>query len=143
MVVYSDKGVVKICFQKKRKSKGKTWNDPMFRKVTRELDHYLKGRSQSPDIRIDWKNIEGTVFQKQVWKKIKQIPYGQVKTYGEVARSIENPGAFRAIGSACAKNPLLLVVPCHRVVGVKGLGGFSGGGLNIKKRLHFLEGIRL
>ncbi len=142
-VVYSDKGVTGIRFQKKKPFNQKRWVHPITKKTVREINHYLKGRSQSLEISIDWKNLGGTVFQKRIWRKIKQIPYGQVKTYSEIARSIKNPGASRAVGTACAKNPLLLVIPCHRVVGTGDLGGFSGGGLNIKRKLHTLEGIQL
>ena len=138
-MVYTKKGVIKICFQKKKKINQKKWTDSVPWEIAGKLDCYLNGESQSLDIKIDWRNIEGTAFQKQVWKKIKQIPYGQTKTYGGIARLIKKPEAFRAVGTACGKNPLLLVVPCHRVVAVKGLGGFSGGGLNIKENFIFLK----
>ena len=142
-VIYSEEGVTEIRFQKKKFSGQKKWGYPMVGKIAGELDHYLKGHSQFLDFSLDWQNLGGTVFQKQVWKKIKQIPYSQVRTYGEIARSMKKPGASRAVGTACAKNPLLLAIPCHRVVGTGGLGGFSGGGLNIKRKLHLLEGIHL
>ena len=141
-VAHSRNGVIKICFQRRKTSNQKKWIDFTSREIIEKLDHYLKGQNQSLDIKIDWKNLEGTNFQKHVWKKIKQIPYGKVQTYGEIARLMKKPGAYRAVGTACAKNPLLLVIPCHRVVGAKGLGGFSGGGLNIKEKLHLLEGIQ-
>lgn len=141
-VVYSEKGVTEICFQAKKSLSQKEWN-PIAKRIAEELDSYLKKRSQCLEITIDWKNIKGTAFQKQVWRKIKQIPYGQVRTYGDLAKFIKKPGAFRAVGSACAKNPVLLVIPCHRVVGSKNLGGFSGGGLAVKRKLHTLEKIYL
>ncbi len=72
--------------------------------------------------------LNGTAFQRQVWQAIAGIPFGQTKTYGELAKDIGRPKAVRAVGSACGKNPLPLFIPCHRVVGSKGgLGGFSAG----------------
>ena len=71
---------------------------------------------------------KGTDFQRRVWRELGKIPYGKVKTYGEVARCLSSPGAFRAVGTACGKNPFLLLVPCHRVVAAQGgLGGFALG----------------
>jgi O-6-methylguanine DNA methyltransferase len=80
----------------------------------------------------------GTDFQKQVWAGIAKIPYGQTVTYGELAGSIGKPGSARAVGSACGANPLALIIPCHRVVGTQGLGGFAGG-IAVKKKLLGLE----
>ena len=80
----------------------------------------------------------GTEFQKKVWAGISQIPYGQTVTYGDLARSIGRPGSARAVGSACGANPLALIIPCHRVVGTQGLGGFAGG-IAVKKKLLGLE----
>lgn len=82
---------------------------------------------------------EGTEFQKLVWKGISEIPYGQTRSYGELAKSIGRPKAVRAVGTACGKNPVSLFVPCHRVTGAKGgLGGFSAG-LPWKKLLLAVE----
>jgi methylated-DNA-[protein]-cysteine S-methyltransferase len=80
----------------------------------------------------------GTDFQKQVWAGIAEIPYGQTRTYGDLARGIGRPGSARAVGSACGANPLALIIPCHRVVGTQGLGGFAGG-IAVKKKLLGLE----
>lgn len=74
---------------------------------------------------LDWNGY--SVFQRKVWAFLRSIPSGSVMTYGAVARAIGAPGAARAVGSACAMNPLLLVVPCHRVVAQNGLGGFRAG----------------
>ena len=80
----------------------------------------------------------GTDFQKQVWVGIAKIPFGQTVTYGDLAKSIGKPGSSRAVGSACGANPLSLIIPCHRVVGMHGLGGFAGG-LGVKRKLLELE----
>ena len=85
--------------------------------------------------------MEGTEFQRSVWREIEKIPFGKTKTYLEIAKAIGKPGASRAVGSACGANPLPLLVPCHRVLASNGgLGGFSGG-LDIKKKLLRMEGV--
>lgn len=85
--------------------------------------------------------IQGTDFQVAVWKKLKAIPRGKVKSYKEVAKSVGKPASFRAVANACGSNPVCLLIPCHRVVESNGgLGGF-GGGLPMKKRLLTLEGV--
>ena len=85
------------------------------------------------------KFIGGTNFQLSVWNELKKINYGSTLTYGEIAKKINNPRAGRAVGMACNKNPLLIVVPCHRVIGRNGsLTGFAGG-LDLKKYLLELE----
>ena len=81
---------------------------------------------------------KGTMFQKSVWKRIAEIPYGKTKTYKELAQALGNPGAARAVGQACNANPLALIVPCHRVTGSSELGGFAGGQA-MKKALLLLE----
>jgi methylated-DNA-[protein]-cysteine S-methyltransferase len=84
--------------------------------------------------------LEGTPFTRKIYEVTRRIPRGRVKTYGEVADAAGRPGAARAVGSAMAKNPVCLFIPCHRVVGADGLGGYSGeGGIELKKRLLALE----
>lgn len=81
----------------------------------------------------------GTSFQMQVWEALSQIPFGQTRTYGEIAAAIGKPGAARAVGQACNQNPIWIAIPCHRVLGAKNaLTGYAGG-IDIKKRLLDLE----
>ena len=80
----------------------------------------------------------GTPFQQRVWDRICQIPSGATRTYGSLAQSLGNKALARAVGQACAANPIALLIPCHRVVGHKGLGGFAGG-IDLKKQLLALE----
>ncbi len=85
--------------------------------------------------------LEGTGFQRQVWQAITAIPAGETKTYGELAQAIDRPGAVRAVGSACGKNPVPLFIPCHRVVAARGgIGGFTAG-LAWKKLLLAIHGV--
>jgi len=104
----------------------------------KQLDEYFCGKRKIFDLPL---RPIGTDFQLRVWKELSRIPYGTVITYGELARRIGNPRASRAVGMANNRNPLPIVIPCHRVVGVgKKLVGF-GGGLDIKLTLLKLEGI--
>ena len=88
------------------------------------------------------KKLNGTKFQISVWEEIKKIPKGQTKTYKDIALALKNPKSFRAVANACGKNPLLIEIPCHRVIRSDGkLGGYSGkGGVNQKRKLLKEEG---
>lgn len=91
----------------------------------RQLEDYFKGRRQKFDVPLV---LEGTDFQKAVWRQLKKIPFGQTASYGDVTRAIDRPRAYRAVGNANNKNPVPLIIPCHRVIGSDGkLVGFGGG----------------
>lgn len=101
-----------------------------------QILEYLSGRRQTFDIPYQ---MIGTEFQKSVWKQLCEIPYGQTRTYKEIAEAVKKPAASRAVGMACSKNPLWIVVPCHRVIGSSGkLTGYAGG-LAMKQSLLHLE----
>ena len=83
--------------------------------------------------------VQGTDFQKSVWHALQQIPYAQVRTYGQIAQALGRPGAARAVGQACNRNPLWIVIPCHRVIGKNSaLTGYAGG-IALKQELLELE----
>ena len=106
--------------------------------VADQLDSYFAGHLRSFDLPL---NPQGTAFQRKVWAALAEIPYGETISYLELARRIGNPNSVRAVGLANGKNPLPIVVPCHRVVGSNGaLVGYAGG-LPIKKALLALEGV--
>ena len=136
----SSEGVSEIYWLKNLPKKSQNLN-PLQKKIKTQVDQFASGKAPL-NLSIDWKNLEGTDFQKTVWKKMAKIPYGKTKSYGEIAQSLKKPGAARAVGTACGKNPVLLAIPCHRVVGTNGLGGFSGGGLPVKRKLLSLEGVQ-
>lgn len=103
----------------------------------RELDLYFEGKLTEFDLPIDWRLTDG--FRKKVQRAIARIPYGQTRTYTDMARSAGNERAVRAAGTACGSNPIPIVVPCHRVLRTGGgLGGY-GGGLPMKRALLELE----
>ena len=87
--------------------------------------------------------MNGTVFQIKVWNQLRKIPYGEVRTYKQIAESIGHPKSSRAVANACAKNPIPLIIPCHRVIRSNGsLGGYSGvGGVDTKRKLLNQEGV--
>ncbi len=112
------------------------YDEECFQQALQQLAEYFNGSRQQFDLKIAPK---GTVFQESVWQELCRIPFGQTASYGEIAKRIGNPKACRAVGLANAKNPLPILVPCHRVIGKDGsLTGF-GGGLEIKKQLLDLE----
>ena len=107
-----------------------------FEKVRKQLNEYFGGERREFDVPL---SLKGTDFQLSVWHALQGIPYGTTVSYGEVARRIENPRAVRAVGAANGRNPIPIIVPCHRVVGSHGdLTGF-GGGLDTKEALLRLE----
>lgn len=106
--------------------------DMVFRQVT----EYLNGRRQEFDFPYI---LQGTEFQKKVWLALCAIPYGETRTYGEIAAAIGNPRACRAVGMANHRNPILIAVPCHRVIGADGKLVGYGSGLDMKESLLQLE----
>lgn len=125
--------------------------DPSFAKkleaVTSTLHHqvldqikdYLAGESKSFSTKL---SLNGTEFQQLVWKELLRIPYGETRTYAQLAEKIGRPGAVRAVGSACGANPVPIIVPCHRVIRSDGsLGGYALG-LELKRQLLELEAER-
>ena len=111
-----------------------------LRQAERQLDEYFKGRRRTFDLTL---RPQGTPFQRTVWNALAQIDFGTTRSYGDIARSLGQPSAARAIGGAVGANPLAIVVPCHRVLAGNGrLTGFSGGdGIPTKVSLLTLEGI--
>ena len=106
--------------------------------LIRELDAYFSGHRQSFSVEIDWEIFSG--FQKDVLAQAEKISYGEVRTYGDIARALGKPRAARAVGTALGSNPLLILIPCHRVIGADDrLHGYAGG-LDAKALLLRLEG---
>ena len=107
-----------------------------FTEAVRQLEAYFSGRRKSFSLKLA---PEGTEFQKSVWKALCKIPYGETRTYKDIAESIGNPKAYRAVGTANNRNPIAIIVPCHRVIGVNGkLTGYASG-LDVKEYLLKLE----
>jgi methylated-DNA-[protein]-cysteine S-methyltransferase len=106
-------------------------------RTEKELDEYFAGKRDAFTVPLD---MRGTQFQKEVWAALLRIPFGETRTYGQLANQLGNPKATRAVGAANGRNPLAILVPCHRVIGFSGkLTGFAGG-LDAKAHLLRLEG---
>ncbi|MFJ9025215.1 methylated-DNA--[protein]-cysteine S-methyltransferase [Streptomyces sp. NPDC102259] len=112
-------------------------DDTPFGEAEEQLEAYFAGESKDFSLEL---RLHGTPFQRSVWDELRKIPYGETRTYGELADALGNPTASRAVGLANGKNPIGIIVPCHRVIGAGGgLTGY-GGGLERKRRLLDFEG---
>ena len=110
--------------------------EPVLDEAERQLAEYFRGERKAFDIPLKPK---GTPFQLADWEALKEIPYGETVTYGDIARRIGRPKAFRAVGSVNHNNPISIIVPCHRVIGAGGKLTGYGGGLDVKQKLLELE----
>ncbi len=111
-------------------------HDRFFQEAREQILGYFEGRQRAFDLAL---NPGGTAFQQKVWKVLLGIPYGEVRTYKDIAIAVGNPNAARAVGMAASRNPIPLIIPCHRVIGSNGkLTGFSCG-LSLKQALLGLE----
>lgn len=109
---------------------------PLLEQTAVEIAEYLNGKRRTFTVPV---RAKGTAFQKAVWAALQEIPFGETRSYGKIARQIGNPKGARAVGMACNRNPILLMIPCHRVVGSTGkLVGFACG-LSMKEQLLRLE----
>jgi O-6-methylguanine DNA methyltransferase len=113
---------------------------PLLGDLAQQLTAYFEGRLRVFDLPLD---LRGTPFQVQVWREILGVGYGQVRTYAEIAAAIGKPRAFRAVGAANGANPIPIIVPCHRLIGSNGSLIKYGGGLDVKRQLLALEGVRM
>jgi methylated-DNA-[protein]-cysteine S-methyltransferase len=143
-LVASNKGLRSLYFSKRD-------SDPMAKdlkspapeiqilaQAVRELEEYFDKKRKAFTVPLD---AQGTEFQKKVWEQLAKIPFGKTASYKDIAAGLKNDKAFRAVGTANGKNPLSIIVPCHRVIAANGtLGGYSGGLLN-KVKLLELEGV--
>ncbi|MES2254626.1 MAG: methylated-DNA--[protein]-cysteine S-methyltransferase [Pseudomonadota bacterium] len=115
---------------------GEDRNHPVLLETERQLAEYFAGARKKFTVTLDF---TGTEFQKKVWQALLAIPFGQTRSYGEIAKALGNAKAMRAVGAANGKNPISIIAPCHRVIGSTGkLTGFAGG-LDVKARLLDLE----
>lgn len=118
-------------------------NDRGIAPLKRSLRSYFSTNGKSFSFKYPIELLEGTPFERKVWLEIKKIPYGKVISYKDLAIRIGKPKAVRAVGSACKKNPLPILIPCHRVIGKdKGLRGYSSG-IEIKRKLLQIEGVNI
>ena len=121
-----------VSLKRAEKAKKSDKESVFSKEVQTQLEEYFSGQRKKFDIKI---NPQGTDFQKKVWTELLKIPYGKTRCYSEIAENIGCPHAQRAVGSACNKNPVMIIIPCHRVISKSGrIGGFAYG-VDIKTKL--------
>lgn len=131
---YQD-GAVTLLMRTKEPARGEGRN-PLTDLVFQQINEYLSGQRRTFDFPY---MLRGTEFQQKVWRALCAIPYGETRTYGEIAAAVGNPKAYRAVGMANHQNPILIAVPCHRVIGANGKLTGYGSGLDMKEALLRLE----
>ena len=135
IIVENGIGITEISINKKPKNMTLK-ETPLIKEAIKQLTEYFNLKRQSFDLPL---STSGTDFQEKVWQSLLKIPYGETKTYKEIAEDVNCPKGFRAVGLANNKNKIMIVIPCHRVIGINGkLVGYAGG-LDIKKNLLDLE----
>ena len=136
-ILYSEEGVYKITLVKSiPEDYFEEKNNDLGDKAISELKEYFNGQRKDFDFPLI---VQGTDFQRAVWKELRKINYGEIKTYSDIAKNIGKPNACRAVGNANNKNPFMIVIPCHRVVGKnKNSGGYAFG-VDIRDKLLELE----
>lgn len=144
LLAATDDGLSGVYFdrQKHHPGKGRDWKrdpaNPHLKRATAQLAEYFAGKRRKFDVALD---PAGTDYQKAVWRAISGVPFGQTISYGELARRAGFPEGARAAGAATGRNPIGIIVPCHRIMGANGsLTGYAGG-LNKKRALLALEGV--
>lgn len=131
------KALKRIEFENRQDSDGREQSDPVLDEAARQLREYFAGEREAFSLPLA---PDGTEFQRQVWSALEGIPYGESRSYQDIADQVGNRKAVRAVGAANGRNPIPIVVPCHRVIGSNGkLTGFAGG-LELKQQLLSLEG---
>jgi len=137
LLAADDAGICEIRLLKPDEAWMESGSCPLLERAVQELEEYFAGGRKAFDLPL---SAHGTAFERTVWQMLEAIPFGETRSYGQLAAQMERPKAARAIGRACSRNPLLIVVPCHRVIASSGaLTGFAAG-IPAKKALLRLEG---
>jgi len=144
IIVAKDKSIIAISFETQDgfsyylANSVENKHSDLLISAKKQLDEYASGKRKSFNIKL---KFNGTDFQKSVWNEVAKIPYDQITSYSEIASRISKPRAYRAVANAIGKNPICIVIPCHRIIRNNGdLGGY-GGGIKIKKQLLSIEAI--
>ena len=137
LLAVSERGLVALEFGRGKIPAGWVESEEKTAACARQLEEYFAGRRRRFDLQLD---LRGTDFQKRCWRELLKIPYGETRSYADIARAIGNPAAVRAVGLANGQNPIAIIVPCHRVIGSDGSLTGYGGGLETKRKLLELEG---
>jgi methylated-DNA-[protein]-cysteine S-methyltransferase len=140
LLALSDQGLFKLEFDRgqPKQGEGQHWTESenALHPWLRQLEEYFSGQRQAFSLPLD---LRGTEFQLKCWRALLDIPYGETRSYRDIARAIGHPTAFRAVGMSNNRNPIAVVVPCHRVIAADGTLCGYGGGLDVKRKLLDLE----
>lgn len=140
-IVEEDDSIIQVHFMRETEKQAgdlQQRETALLVEARKQLAEYFAGQRSSFSLPLA---PEGTVFQKDVWQQLEQIPYGETRTYGQIAAALGKPTASRAVGGANHNNPIAIMIPCHRVIGANGkLTGYAGG-LDLKEKLLRLEGV--
>ncbi len=137
-IIEENNSIIEIQMNKKIEEQISQKDTPLLKETEKQLLEYLEGKRKAFDVPL---NPKGTKFMKEVWTALQEIPYGQTRTYGQIAKRIGKPKAARAVGMANHRNPIPIITPCHRVIGSNGkLVGYALG-MEMKEFLLTLEGI--
>lgn len=137
-VTVSEQGICALSFVDSPLSSAMAPWPPLARHVMRELDAYFAGKLKVFSVPLE--PLRGSAFQHRVWAELMSIPFGETRSYRDIAKALGNPGLARAVGAANGANPVPIIIPCHRVIRSDGtLGGYSSG-IHIKKKLLAWEG---
>jgi methylated-DNA-[protein]-cysteine S-methyltransferase len=144
LLTASGTALTRICFpcHQEEHTLGAGWrrDDEWFEDIGRQLREYFCGERETFDVKLE---MTGTPFERRVWRELCKIPYGKTASYGEIAKRIGQPTACRAVGLANGRNPVPIIVPCHRVIGSDGSLTGYGGGLDTKRWLLALERVEI
>ncbi len=140
VIVSAKEGICHLTFSDVHHQNARAWlknrmgarmlsqGDDRKHEFSRQINEFFQGTRKDFHLPISRLFLErGTAFQQMVWNELKKIPFGETRTYGTMARLLGRPRSSRAVGQACGANPLVLIIPCHRVIATRGLGGFAGG----------------
>ena len=153
-IVSAKEGICHLTFSDVRHQNARAWlenrmgasmlarGDDHEYKFFRQINEFFQGIRKDFHLPISRLFLEqGTAFQQMVWNELKKIPFGATRTYGTMARLLGRPHSSRAVGQACGANPLVLIIPCHRVIATQGLGGFAGGTAIKHYLIEFEKGV--
>jgi O-6-methylguanine DNA methyltransferase len=137
LLAASNRGLLALEFGRGKLRSGWVESEERIAPFARQLAEYFAGQRREFDLPLD---LRGTDFQKSCWRELLKIPYGETRSYADIARAMGKPTAVRAVGLANGQNPIAIIVPCHRVIGSDGSLTGYGGGLETKRKLLELEG---
>nr|WP_300003051.1 methylated-DNA--[protein]-cysteine S-methyltransferase [Tissierella sp.] len=138
-IMDNGKEIIEVFYGDKKIEDANIYESTLIKEACRQINLFLEGKIKAFDLPIYFK---GTEFQMKVWNALRDIPYGETKSYKDIAEKVGSPKAYRAVGMTNNKNPISIIIPCHRVIGANGKLVGYGGGIDIKEKLLELERVK-